>query len=538
MGGAGKAAEVTLDGEGLTLDEVVAVARHGVPVRIAPAAADRMARSHAWVLEAASGAILDARGEPIAVYGVNTGYGSLARVRIDADKIRELSWNLIRSHAAGVGPPMDTEAVRAMMVLRANALAKGASGCQPILVQRVVDMLNAGVTPRVPSRGSCGSSGDLAPLAHLGLVLFQGGTDESGIAMHDGVESSGAEAMARAGLERVVPGPKDGLAIINGAQLTCGVAALTVHDAAMLVRDAEIALAMSFEALRGVTRALHPDVHRLRPFPGAIAVAADLRTLLAGSTLADSRPDRVQDAYSIRCAPQVMGACRDAIRYAAGQIRIELNSVTDNPVILLDEPDVNKAFSAGLFHGEPLGFAADHLKLALCELAAVAERRVYRLTTGALSGRLPPLLAQIDSPRLGLMMPQTVAASLVSANKQLAWPSSADSIPTCEDQEDHVAMATTAARRAADVLSRTRTVVAIEVLTAAHALWWRLDHEQGVRLGRGTAKALEAVEAELGGRRGPVPADDIARLDRMIARGDLWRAVKAEVGPLPGVVDG
>ena len=443
------------------------VARMQRSVGLGSEARSRMEASHAWVSRAARGELRDEDGDPLVIYGVNTGYGSLARVRISLDRSEELSWNLFMSHAAGVGPRMPDATVRAMMLLRANALAKGASGCRPALVDLLCQMLNRGVLPEVPSRGSCGSSGDLAPLAHLGLVMFTlpgRDADPGGVAWLDGERLTAAEAMRRAGLERLVPGPKDGLAITNGAQLTCAVAALLCHDAGQLVKVAEVAAAMSFEALRGTTRALHPQVHRLRPFPGALACAASLRRLLAGSELADSVPDKVQDAYSLRCTPQVLGAVRDALEYACRQVGVELNAATDNPLILVDEEEPNKAFSAGLFHGEPVGFAADHAKLALCELAALSERRTYRLTTGHLSARLPALLA--DGPGLGLMMPQVAAAALVSENRRLAMPCSVDSLPTCEDQEDHVAMSTTAARRAEEVLRNCEQVIAIELLAA------------------------------------------------------------------------
>lgn len=527
---------IVLDGSSLDFAQLVAVARGGARVRLAPEARARMAASADWVARAAEGRLDDGFGGSLSVYGVNTGYGSLARVRIDADRIRDLSWNLVRSHAAGVGPELPIPVVRAMMLLRANALAKGASGCRPVLVERLCEMLDAGVTPVVPSRGSCGSSGDLAPLAHLGLVLFRG-TPEApgeGVAWFRGERLPGSEAMRRAGLEQLVPGPKEGLAVTNGAQLTCALLALACHDADVLVRAAEIACAMSWEALRGVSRALHPDVHALRPFPGALACASNLRRLLEGSALVDSVPDKVQDAYSLRCTPQVLGAVRDALAYAARQARVELNAVTDNPVVLLHADDPNKAFSAGLFHGEPLGFAADHMKLALVEMAAIAERRVYRLTTGALSSRLPPLLR--DGPHLGLVIPQAVAASLVAESRQLAWPNSADSIPTCEDQEDHVAMSTAAARRAAEILDNARRVVAIELLAASHALWLR-RRDGAPRLGLGTGAALASVEALFDGRSAPDPGSDVERLAEAIASGHIVREVEAVTGPLQGVLD-
>lgn len=531
---------VPIDGSQLGLASVVAVAREQAPCALTPAALGLMENSCAWVRSAAKGDLVDASGDTLAVYGVNTGYGSLARIRIPTSGSELLSWNLIRSHAAGVGEPVELDVVRAMMLLRANALAKGASGCRPALVQTLCAMLERGVIPEVPSQGSCGSSGDLAPLSHLALVLFKGpdaatADASSGWAWLQGQRLTGAEAMKQAGLERLVPGPKEGLAITNGAQLTTAFAALACWDAARLVHTAEVAAAMSWEAIRGVTRALHPGVHALRPYRGAVDCASDLRQLLAGSTLVDSLPDKVQDAYSIRCTPQVVGAVRDGVRFAANQVHVELNAATDNPLILMDVDDANKAFSAGLFHGEPVGMAADHLKLAVCELATLSERRIYRLTTGSLSARLPALLLREDRPDLGMMVPQTTAASLVAANRAIAWPATADSIPTCEDQEDVVAMSTTAARRAREVVSNTRKVVAIELLTAAVALRHRLDEEPDVVLGVGSRAALDAVEAVLA-RAGELPSDAIAALDEAVGSGEIVRAVTAASGPLRPVL--
>ncbi|TNE84811.1 MAG: aromatic amino acid lyase [Deltaproteobacteria bacterium] len=527
---------LAIDGNSLSLADVAHVAAGGRAV-LAESARPAMEASCDWVERAARGELLEA-GEPMAVYGVNTGYGSLARVRIPPADAARLSWNLIRSHAAGVGEPCAIPVVRAMMLLRANALAKGASGCRPLLVETLLAMLDAGVHPVVPSQGSCGSSGDLAPLAHLALVVFrapEGEPEASGLAEYQGKVMTGAEAMALAGIERLVPGPKDGLAMCNGAQLTTAFAALAAWESAQLVHDAEIVAAMSWEALRGVTRALHPAVHALRPYRGAVDCAADLRALLAGSTLVDSVPGKVQDAYSVRCTPQILGAVRDGVRFAAEQIGVELNSATDNPLILLDADDANKAFSAGLFHGEPVGMAADHLKLALTELAALAERRIYRLTTGHLSGRLPPALVHGDRPNMGLMVPQTTAAALVAECRSLCFPSTADSLPTCEDQEDHVAMSTTSARGAAEIAVNARSVLAIELLASANALWYRLD-EPGSKLGVGPASALAAVESVLGGRGGEAPADDIAKLEVALRSGVFREAVRQAVGELTEVL--
>ena len=506
---------LAIDGSNLTIQDVVDVARNNREVVLAEEARERMAASYAWVQQAAK------QDQP--VYGVNTGFGSLARVKIDPAHSSQLSWNLIRSHAAGVGPILPVAETRAMMLLRANALAKGASGCRPVLVDTLLAMLKADVTPMVPSQGSCGSSGDLAPLAHLGLVLADG---DHGRVRLNGVEMSAAEGMEKAGIPRLTLEAKDGLAITNGAQLTTAIGALALHDAVSLVEAAELAAAMSIEALRGTSRAFAASVHRLRPYTGAIATAANLRKLLSGSDFIDSMPEKLQDAYSLRCTPQVLGACRDAIRYAVDQISIELNAATDNPLIILDEEGENKAYSAGMFHGEPVGIPLDVLKIAISEVANLSERRLYRLTTGSLSQRLPPALASKDRPQLGMMVPQTTAAALVSENKALGWPASMDSIPTCEDQEDHVAMSTTAARRAASVVTNSRRVIAIEMLGAVRALQFRTQEESAMVLGEGTRVGLERAGhalSVLGDAR--TPSEEIEALASWIQSGGHSNAI-------------
>ena len=525
---------VTLDGRSLSLADLVAVARAGAPVALSDASQQAMRRSRAWVEDLAEGRRLGPNDTPLVVYGVNTGFGSLARVHIPFDQVRELMRNLIRSHAAGIGPSVDADAARAMVLLRANALARGASGCRPALVELLVALLNAGITPVIPSRGSCGSSGDLAPLSHLGLIVSHAPEDpdvETGSAWVDGELVSGREALARRGLTPLVLGPKEGLAINNGAQLTTAIAALAAFDAERLVLLAEIAAAMSIEALRGVTRAFHPAVHALRPYTGALACAANLRTLLAGSGLTDTVKGKVQDAYSLRCTPTVLGAARDTVAHASSQVRVELNAVTDNPVICLDADDED-AFSAGLFHGEPVGIAADVLKIAVAELASLSERRLFRLTTGNLSAQLPASLRHDDRPGVGLFGLQTTAAALVSENKSLAWPASVDSLPTCEDQEDHVAMSTTAARRAAEVVGNAEKVIAIELLCAARALRYRLDQEPGLVLGAGTGPALRTLEAALSDDQDATPSERVPEVLALMRSDALLAAVEAATGPL------
>ena len=509
---------VVLDGASLSLRDLVEVARNGRGVDLDSGARTRMHRSFGWVTEACQS------DEPI--YGVNTGFGSLARVRIDPALSAKLSANLVRSHAAGVGRPLGDDVVRGMILLRANALARGVSGCQPRLVEILLAMLNAGVTPVVPSQGSCGSSGDLAPLSHLGLVIA--GMPE-GEARFEGQVMPADQAMRAAGIVPLTLGAKDGLAITNGAQATTSLLALACHDAAVLMEAAEVAAAMSIEALLGASRAFHSAVHAQRPYRGALATASHLRALMADSTLVDSVPAKVQDAYSLRCTPTVLGAARDALDHVVQQLSVELNATTDNPLILVDEPGQNKAYSAGLFHGEPLGLVSDYLKIAVGEVASISERRLYRLTTGSLSARLPAGLAREDRPDLGWMVPQTTAAALVSEIRALGWPASLDSIPTCEDQEDHVAMSTTAARRLLRVVACARKVVAIELLVATEALAMRDGTGQ---LGRGTREAYAVLSSV---DLGDLPSDQIATIDQLISADALGRRMR-DVGIHGGVM--
>lgn len=524
-----------INGHGLDLAQLAQVARHSLPVCLDPAALGEMERSLAWVNKAASGSLRDAQNRPQAVYGINTGFGSLARLRIPQEDLLKLQRNLIRSHAAGVGAPAPRDVARAMVLLRANALAKGASGCRPELVERLLALLNAGCDPVVPSQGSCGSSGDLAPLAHLGLLLCHLPEDpdrETGEAWLGTERMSGRAALAKAGIQTLPLGPKEGLALTNGAQLTTAFAALALYDAQRLVRLSEIAAAMSIEALRGVTRAFHPAVHAMRPYPGAIHCAANLLHLMKGSTLTDTVEGKVQDAYSLRCTPQIIGSARDALVHIHGQIQVELNAATDNPVICMDVPDEIKAFSAGLFHGEPMGMASDYMRMAISEVANLSERRLYRLLTATLSVDLPSSLA-ITGPGLGLMGLQTTAAALVSENKSLGWNASLDSIPTCEDQEDHVAMSTTAARRAAEVVQNVTWVLCIELVAAARALSCRISADPSVQLGVGSRAALSILEPHQNPQA--VPSELVAGIPALIP--DILAAVASACPDLQNLDD-
>ncbi|MCP4806818.1 MAG: aromatic amino acid lyase [Proteobacteria bacterium] len=521
---------VSLTGQNLDLRSMVGVARRARRVGLDADSRLEMGRSRAWVEDAVAGRV----GDGAAIYGVNTGYGSLARVRIPAEKLDVLSRNLVRSHAAGVGAPLPRDVARATVLLRANALSRGRSGCRPELVELLIALLNAGIDPWLPSQGSCGSSGDLAPLAHLALIIGHDADDpdeECGSAWIGDQLLSGRQALASAGLESLSLGPKEGLALTNGAQVTTAVTALALADSIRLVQVAEIAAALSIEALRGVTRAFRPEVHAMRPYPGAVACASNLLRLLDGSELVDSVEGKVQDAYALRCTPVVLGSVRDSLRFVHQQVAVELNAVTDNPLILVDADGDDKAFSAGLFHGEPIGMAADLLKIAVSELASLSERRLYRLTTGALSVQLPASLRG-DGAGVGLLALQTSAAALVSENKALGFPASVDSIPTCEDQEDHVAMSTTASRRAAEVVENAQRVVAIELLCAHRALSHRLEAEPGMTLGAGTYPAWQALSEALEGATHETPAELVRRIEPLVAGPALEDVVEARIGGL------
>lgn len=447
--------EVIIDGHHLTLEQVVAVARCGARVSLSGEALPAMRRSR----EIVEGILREGR----AVYGINTGFGALSSVRISAEQVSLLQHNLIVSHAVGCGRPLPAEAVRAMLLLRANALCQGSSGVRPELVETLVSMLNAGVHPVIPEKGSLGASGDLAPLSHMALVLLGLGEAEVG-----GAVMPGRAAMERAGLEPLELQAKEGLALINGTQAMGAVGALALYDALRAARLADVAAGLSLEALRGRLDAFDPRIHDLRPHAGQGLVARNLRLLCDGSPLLEG-PDarRVQDAYSLRCVPQVHGAVRGALHYVRGVLETEFNAVTDNPLILPDGPDV---ISGGNFHGEPLALALDFLGIAAAELADISERRLERMVNPQLSDGLPAFLSACPGVNSGLMITQYTAASLVSENKVLAHPASVDSIPSSANQEDHVSMGMTAARKAAQIVDNTLSVLSLELLAAAQAM--------------------------------------------------------------------
>jgi histidine ammonia-lyase len=445
-----------IDGTALSLEAIAGVARRAEPARLAPAGRERIEQGRRS-LAAAS-----ARGQ--ALYGINTGFGDLANVRIPAEQLAELQIRLLRSHAAGVGNPLPEDVVRAMLLLRANALARGFSGVRVEVVETLLALLRGGVHPVVPSRGSVGASGDLAPLAHLALPLIG-----EGEVIVQGERLSGREGLRRAGLSPLVLGPKEGLALINGTQAMTAILALACTDARRLVQVADLVGALSTEALRGTDAAFDARIHALRPYPGQRRSAANLRRLLAGSAIRESHrfeDVRVQDPYSVRCMPQVHGAVRDVVEQAARAIEIEANSVTDNPLVF---PDSDEVLSGGNFHGEPMAFAADFLAIALAELGSISERRIEKLTNPSFSG-LPPFLVQNAGLNSGFMMAQVSAAALVSENKGLAHPASVDSIPTSADKEDHVSMGMTAALKLRRVVANVEAVLGIEAVAAAQGI--------------------------------------------------------------------
>ncbi len=469
-------------GTELTLGALERVARRGGGVTLPPATKARLEANRAFVE-----GLLE-QGET--VYGVTTGFGRFAATRIAPADVRELQRNLLLSHSVGVGEAFSTEVVRAMLLLRAQSLALGASGVRPALVEALVALLERGVHPVVPSQGSVGASGDLAPLAHMALVLIGEGEAEVG-----GEFLPGREALERAGLSPLTLEAKEGLALINGTQAMTAQLGLAICDAERLLSVAEVAAAMTVEALLGSHAPFDPAVTRLRPHPGAATTAANMRALLADSEVVSSHANcgRVQDPYSLRAVPQVHGATRDALAYVRGVVEVELRSVTDNPLVVTDEVEgAPRVISAGNFHGQPLALAADFAAIALAELANVSERRVEQLVNPALSG-LPGFLTEHGGLNSGLMVAQYTAAALVSENKVLAHPASVDSIPTSANQEDHVSMGAYACRKLLSVLGNVRYVLAVELLAAAQGL----DFRAPLRPGRGAAAAHEHLRSRV-----------------------------------------
>ncbi|MBI4914298.1 MAG: histidine ammonia-lyase [Acidobacteria bacterium] len=496
---------VVLDGRSLTLEQVEAVARHGARVELEAGARERVARTRAGIeARIAAGEVL---------YGVNTGFGRLADVQIPADQLARLQLNLLRSHACGVGEPFREDVVRAMLLLRANVLAGGYAGVRPVVVERLVELLNAGVAPIVPSQGSVGASGDLAPLAHLALVLVGEGEATLG-----GKRMPGAMALKLADVEALELAPTEGLALINGTQVMTAVGALALLDAERLAAAADVAAAMSIDAMEGTDTAFIAEIHAARPHPGQVASAANLLALMQGSQVRDSHQacSRVQDAYSMRCSPQVHGTARDALGHLRRTLAIEVNAATDNPMVLPD----GRVVSGGNFHGAPVAAACDFAAIALTSLASISERRSARLVTPEQSW-LPAFLVDASGLNSGFMMAQVTAAVLVSECKTLAHPASVDSIPTSAGREDHVSMGTWAARKLAAVVDNARLVLAVELLEAAQGL----DFKRPLR----SSPALERAHAIVREVAPPLDGDHTLHPDIVAAARVLDRLDPAEL---------
>ena len=508
---------VSLSGDDLTVADVWAVAVDGAGAELADDGRRKLAAARELVERIAR----SEDGEH--TYGINTGFGRFVSKTIPPEQAAELQLRLLRSHACGVGDPYPDEIVRAAMLLRANTLAKGYSGARTETVELLLACLERGVTPVVPSRGSVGASGDLAPLAHLALPLVG-----EGRATFAGEELSGAEALARAGLEPVCLQAKEGLSLINGTQFMAAAGALVLVRARRLAKAADIACALSLEALQGSRTSFLPEIHELRPLPGQRASAANILRLLEGSAVLEAHRwcDKVQDAYSLRCAPQVHGACRDLLAYAEGTVAVELNAATDNPLVLVE---LDELVSNGNFHGQPLAFALDATAMALAELASISERRVERLTNPSLSDGLPAFLTHDGGLNSGFMIPQYVAASLVSENKVLCHPASVDSIPTSAGQEDHVSMGNAAGLKCLQVLANAERALAIELLAGAQAIEFLAPLEPGLGV-RAAHRLIRSISPTVIEDR--QLSDDIEAVAEAVRRGELGAAVEREVGEL------
>jgi histidine ammonia-lyase len=500
---------VLLDGSPLSVADVVAVARHGAPVAVAPEAARRMAPARSIVEQIIA--------EGATVYGVTTGFGALASVKVSPGEAQRLQHSLVLSHAAGMGDPVEPEVVRAMMLLRARTLAAGLSGVRPALVEGLVALLSAGLTPVVPELGSLGASGDLAPLAHVGASL----TGAGDVLDASGRQLPAADGLAAAGLGPVVLEAKEGLSLLNGTEGMLAHLCLALADLDRLAATADVACAITVEALLGTDATYRPELHAIRPHPGQERSAANLRRLLAGSEIVASHglsDHAVQDAYSLRCAPQVHGAGRDVVAFARGVVERELASVTDNPVVLAD----GDVASTGNFHGQPLAFAADFCAIALADLAAISERRTDRLMDPARSHGLPAFLAVEAGINSGFMLAHYTAAAAVNRLRTHATPASIDSISTSGGQEDHVSMGWNACRKLRMSIEDAGRVLAIEILCAAQALELRRETSPALR----PSPETEAVIARLRAEVAALPTDrflapDLAAADRLVRSGAL-----------------
>ena len=524
-----------LIGRAISLHDLEDVAQRGRPVKF-----DEEARKKVIQSRVAVDAIAKAGDDGPRVYGINTGFGALSETRISTADVQALQRNLVRSHSTGIGPDLPIAAVRGMMLLRAQVLALGHSGVRPVLVDLLLAMLNAGVHPRIPSQGSVGASGDLAPLAHLALAMIGEGEASIETSVRAGtligagyrpVYLPSADALQMSGIEPVVLEAKEGLALINGTQYMASLGTLALLDAERLCTAADVAGAMSLEANKGSTRPFDARLQAARPHPGQEIVAKNLRALLSDSQIAESHKDcsKVQDAYSFRCMPQVHGASRDALKWVRDVLAREVNSVTDNPSVFLDENGVPDIISGGNFHGQPLAIALDLAAIAVAELANISERRVEQLVNPALSSGLTPFLAAGSGLHSGFMIAQVASASLVSENKILCHPASVDSIPSSAGKEDHVSMGSISAKKLVEIVTNVRNALAIEIMTAAAGV----DQRAPLTPSKGVTAALACVRELVA----PMTEDrplykDIEAVSALVRSGALVSAVERAVGDL------
>lgn len=468
---------INLDGESLTIEDVIAIARQGIACRIDDSAIEAVNASRKIVDDIVS--------EKRVVYGVTTGFGSLCNVSISPEDTVQLQENLIRTHASGFGDPLPEDAVRAIMLIRINSLVKGYSGIRLSTIEKLLELLNKGVHPYIPEKGSLGASGDLAPLAHMVLPMLG-----LGKAYYKGELLSGQEALDKAGIDKISLAAKEGLALINGTTVLTAIGALATYDAIQLLKLSDLAGALSLEVHNGITSPFEENLHTIRPQSGQLATARNIRNLIEGSqNTTVATQSRVQDPYTLRCIPQIHGASKDSIAYVKSKVDIEINSVTDNPIICKD----GHVISGGNFHGEPMAQPFDFLGIAISEIGNVSERRVERLVNSQLS-KLPSFLVKYPGLNSGFMITQYACASLASENKVLAHPASVDSIPSCENQEDFVSMGTTAARKAFEILKNSRRIVATEIMAACQALDLKSENHE---LGKGTKVAYDLFRKEV-----------------------------------------
>ncbi len=504
--------EVILDGKHLTIEQVHAVAHEGARVRIAESSIEKVNTCWGFVEE------MIASGE--AIYGVTTGIGEFARIRVSPEMGAQLQKNIVYSHAAGTGDFQPIEVVRASMVLRINTLCKGYSGVRLSTIQTLMEMLDKGVTPLVHEKGSVGTSGDLSPLSEVALVVIG-----EGEAYYKGERMPGEKAMKQAGIEPVKLSYKEGLGIINGSQMATGQSALIVYDAERLMKNALIASAMTIDALKSVEKAFDARLHEVRPFLGQNIAAEGLRILYNGSEIMADKSGKVQDGYSLRCTPQVLGPSLDALQYVRRQIETEMNSAADNPLFF---PDSRTHLAGGNFHGQPIGMAMDFLGIALAEVADLSERHINRLLNPVLSG-LPDFLVEGKGVNSGLMVAQYTAAALVSENKVLAHPGVVDSISVSADQEDHVSMAPISVRKCQEILKNVQAVIAIEMYAAAQAMDFRRPH----RPGRGTSAAYRKLREYVPFLEKDRPLyPDINKIEELVRGNEVLGTVEAEVGEI------